>query len=130
MNWLRNFLYGRHGSDALSFALMILFIILSILGQLLRWPVLYFLAYIPLILCFYRMLSRNHERRYRENEAFLKFWRPIGRWFSVRKNRAMDSKTHRYYKCPQCKQTLRVPRGKGKIEISCPKCGKTFVKKT
>ena len=130
MNWLRNFLYGRHGSDALSFALMILFIILSILGQLLRWPVLYFLAYIPLILCFYRMLSRNHERRYRENEAFLKFWRPICHWFSVRKNRAMDSKTHRYYKCPQCKQTLRVPRGKGKIEISCPKCGKTFVKKT
>lgn len=130
MNWLRNFLYGRHGSDALSFALMILFIILSILGQLLRWPVLYFFAYLPLILCFYRMLSRNHERRYRENEAFLKFWRPIGHWFSVRKNRAMDSKTHRYYKCPQCKQTLRVPRGKGKIEISCPKCGKTFVKKT
>ena len=130
MNWLRNFLYGRHGSDALSFALMILFIILSILGQLLWWPVLYFLAYIPLILCFYRMLSRNHERRYRENEAFLKFWRPIGHWFSDRKNRAMDSKTHRYYKCPQCKQTLRVPRGKGKIEISCPKCGKTFVKKT
>ena len=70
MNWLRNFLYGRHGSDALSFALMILFIILSILGQLLRWPVLYFLAYIPLILCFYGLLSRTHGRRYRENEAF------------------------------------------------------------
>ncbi|MBC8571180.1 hypothetical protein [Zongyangia hominis] len=130
MNWLRNSFAGRHGTDALSVALMILFLLLSFLGQLLRWPILVLLAYLPLILCFYRMLSRNHEKRWRENEAFLGFWRPIGHWCSVRFHRAQDNKTHRFFHCPQCKQTLRVPRGKGKIEIHCPKCGTTFVKKT
>lgn len=130
MNWLRNFLAGRHGTDALSVALMILFVLLSFIAQLFRWPILMLLAYLPLFLCFFRMLSRNHEKRWRENEVFLSVWRPIGHWFSVHFHRAQDSKTHRYFHCPQCKQTLRVPRGKGKIEIHCPKCGSTFVKKT
>ena len=69
-------------------------------------------------LVLYRMLSKSTYRRYQENRRFLQLI-----------DRIKDRK-NRYYKCPKCKQLVRVPRGKGKISITCPRCKEKFVKKT
>lgn len=122
-DWFRNFMLGRYGSDKLNVFLLILGIVLMLLGTILgNWfswaSVLSLLCYIPLIWCIFRMYSRNIEARRRENAAFLNF-------FSHLKDRE-----HRYFRCPKCRQTVRVPRGRGKINIRCPKCGERFIKKT
>jgi len=141
MDWFRKKMMGRYGADQLSIALMVLYMLLSFTGQLIRLPVLTLVAWIPLIFCFYRILSRDISRRYQENSRFLKWWGPVHEWFRrgfyqlrtrMRNTsyRMKDRKTHRYYKCPHCSNTLRVPKGKGKISITCPVCRTEFVKKT
>ena len=76
------------------------------------------LAYVPLIWSMFRMYSRNIEARRRENAAFQRFF-----------TRLRD-RQNRYFTCPRCRQVVRVPRGKGRINIRCPKCGEQFVRKT
>lgn len=130
MNWFRRIMAGRYGVDALGLALLIVSLILNLLTSLTRWRILAYLSFIPLILCFYRMFSRNIYKRNGENMKFMGFWRPIQEKFKRRAARSKDKKTHRYFSCPTCKQTLRVPKGRGKIEITCPKCKTKFTKKT
>jgi len=130
MNWLRKFMYGRYGSDQLSMALLILSILLSLVLGIINKPVLSLVTYIPLIIGCFRVLSKNISHRYQENERFMRYWHPIKNWFYKKKNRLKDMKTHRYYKCSKCSQTLRVPKGKGTIRIHCPICKNEFKKKT
>lgn len=132
MNWLRNFMYGRNGSDALCFALLLLSIILSVTLAFLpeSLMLLRLVCYIPLALCFYRMLSKNLAKRKLENERFLIWWSSVKRKFYQKTQRIKDSKTYKFLKCPNCAQTLRLPKGKGKIRITCPKCGKQFERRT
>ena len=130
MDWLRRMLMGRYGTDQLSIALFVLYFVLFFLSYI---PYCRFLAWIGLLLfaiILFRTFSRNVTKRYRENQIFLKFWNPIKNWFSKQKRRFHDRKFYRYYKCPNCKQTLRVPKGPGKIKITCPKCRTQFIKKT
>jgi len=122
-DWFRNFMMGRYGHDQLNKGLLISGLVLMLLGSILgrRVPLLSNLslvAYIPLIWCIYRMYSRNIEARRRENAAYVRFFTHL------------KDKDHRYYHCPQCRQTVRVPRGRGKINIRCPKCGRQFIKTT
>ena len=122
-DWFRNFMMGRYGSDKLNIFLLVLGIVLMLLGTILgsrfTWASVFsLLCYVPLIWCIFRMYSRNIEARRRENLAFVNF-------FSHLKDR-----DHRYFRCPKCRQTVRVPRGRGKINIRCPKCGERFIKKT
>nr|WP_122012445.1 hypothetical protein [Maliibacterium massiliense] len=129
MNWLRKFMAGRYGVDALSWTLLVLFLVISLVGDIARLPILS-LAVLPLVVwCWFRILSRNTYKRSMENMRFLQFFRPLTTWYTGVRNRARD-KTHRYYRCPKCRHRLRVPRGKGKIQITCPKCREKFVKKT
>ena len=148
MNWLTRFSYrinrlmaGRYGSDQASIGLLIAYFILVFLARLLRLPVLSFLALLPLIWGTYRIFSRNIAARYRENELFLRYWSRVKNWFRQSSQgfeswrsrtlyRMNDKKTHRYYHCPNCKNTLRVPKGKGKIAITCPVCHTEFIRKT
>ena len=130
MEWFRKVMMGRYGTDQLSIALLVLYMLLSFGARFANLYVIVLISFVPLVLCFYRMLSRNISRRYQENIQFLKFWNPVRLWFHNIVNRMKDSKTHRYYKCPKCSNTLRVPRGKGKISITCPVCKTQFVKKT
>ena len=134
-------MYGRHGGDQLSMALLVLYCVLLLLSDILRSPILYLLSLAVIIFCFYRMLSRNWQRRWKENEWFLKWWSPTIGWFRslFRRVRAdgnrlhlrfRDRKTSRYYRCPKCGNTLRVPKGKGKIAITCPVCRCEFIRKT
>ena len=85
--------------------------------------VVYALALALLIFSYFRMLSKNLEKRWAENNAYLTKKNSIRlRW--------QQRKTHKFYRCPNCKATLRVPKGKGKISITCRSCGERFVKKT
>ena len=126
MNWLRNFMTGRYGSDQLGWALLVLYLLLSLLlpGKFLRYFCL-----IPLFLFWFRFLSRNVLSRAAENRIFLQKAEPVFSFFRKRSARYRD-REHRYYTCPGCRQTLRVPRGRGKITITCPKCGRTITKNT
>ena len=112
------FMYGRYGPDQLNNALLILGVALAVVGMLFSLPVLTVLSYLPLGCCLYRMFSRNVNRRRLENQKYMQ-----------QLNRLRD-RNSRYYSCPRCHQTVRVPRGRGKINIHCPKCGNQFVKKT
>ena len=78
----------------------------------------------------FRMMSKNTYKRSLENNKYMQYEYKIKQWFSKIKWRFQQSKTHHIYTCPSCKQKIRVPRGKGKIEIRCPKCGQTFIKKS
>ena len=120
---LRKFMAGRYGFDRLNQCLLgaafVLILISAIGGRRVQWmSVLSLLAYVPLVWSIFRMYSRNIEARRRENAAFLRFF-----------SRLTD-KQYRYFRCPGCRQVVRVPRGKGKINIRCPKCGRQFIKKT
>lgn len=129
MDWLRRMMLGRYGVDQLTIAMLIFYMILSFISQIARLPVLALASLVLLGLCFYRMLSRNTQKRYWENVHFLELWNPVKQWFLNLIYRIQDRKTHRYFKCPRCSSTLRVPRGRGKISITCPVCKNEFIKK-
>ncbi len=127
-NWLRGLMAGRYGGDALSFATLIAYLSLCIFGIFVD-SVLIKLAALGLILwAFYRMFSRNFPARQAENRAFLHWVRRLAGSRRARQSRRKD-KTHRYYRCRDCGAVLRVPRGVGRIEITCPRCGKKMRKK-
>lgn len=130
MSFLRRFMMGRYGGDQLSTALIIFSMLLTLAGELTGLPILVFIGYVPLGLCFYRMLSKNISKRQMENYKFAMLMSPVYSWVKKAQNRAADSKTHRYYKCPNCKVNLRVPKGKGNIIITCPKCKTELRKRT
>ena len=119
-NGLRRFMMGRYGSDKLNMVLLIGGLAASIIAAILPWFKLIFLviSYLFMFLALYRMLSRKTYKRYQENRKFLQFFERI------------RDREHRYFDCPRCRQQVRVPRGKGKISISCPKCKEKFIKKT
>ncbi len=129
INKFRSFMYGKYGTDQLSIALMILSLILSLLLRfsLLGW--LSILAYIPLGIAVFRTFSTHLEKRYQENQLFLKYWQKCSYWLSEKNQNFKDHQTYKYFKCPSCKQKLRAPRGKGKIQITCQRCKKQFFKK-
>jgi hypothetical protein len=121
-------MFGRYGGDELSKALLVLsFILLLIMNFVpkdLRF--LTILAYIPVIICMFRIFSRNIYKRRNENYKYLKIKNKIVMWFKNNINRIKTLKNYKYYTCSNCKQKLRVPRGKGKISITCPKCNSSF----
>jgi hypothetical protein len=131
MNWFKRIMAGRYGNDQLSMALLLFALILTLISSFsYNLKLFSYLSYIPLALCIFRMFSKNINKRRMENYKFSMFVSPIYSWSLKKIKRLQDSKTHKYLKCPNCKQTLRVPKGKGKISISCPKCKMDFIKKT
>lgn len=129
---LNRFMYGRYGSDHLSRFLIIVFLVCAVLDifvdnvyfsvLLTSWEFL-------LIICIYfRMFSRNVSKRYAENQKYLAFENKVRRVFGKAKYIQQQRKEFHIYTCPQCKQKIRIPKGKGKISVRCPKCGAEFVK--
>ena len=91
---------------------------------------LYTIALVGIVYIYYRMFSRNISRRSAENEKYMKYHYRCMTKFNQLRARIKDSKTHRIFKCPSCGQKIRVPKGKGRISIKCPKCRIEFIKKT
>ncbi len=132
-NWLRNigaklsmairhFMQGRYGTDKFNTAILVVGLAACVLQMLLPGVVLKLflmvLSYVCMGWAIFRSLSRNTYKRYQENRKYLRFLERI------------KDKEHRYFDCPRCRQSVRVPRGKGKISITCPKCKEKFIKKT
>lgn len=125
---MQTWMYGRYGYDELNRFLSIASLVLIVLS--LFMPMLYLFAVAALIWSVFRTYSRNLEKRRYEREKYLRLKTKFVQFFKLRKNMFHDRKTHRYYKCPNCGVYLRVPKGRGEIEISCPKCRGKITKKT
>ncbi len=116
------FMAGRYGTDKLNMAILGAGLVICVLVMFIRLPIvdliLTLLSYLLMIWAIFRMLSRNTYKRYQENRRYLRFLERL------------KDREHRYFDCPRCRQPVRVPRGKGKIAITCPKCKEKFIKKT
>ncbi len=126
---LRSLLADRYGLDQLSVALLLLGCVVTFVLSLCGVRYYRLFGLLPMALALLRVLSKNVAKRQSENERFLRVWDPVKSWFGVKAQHAKDT-DHRYYPCPTCKKTLRVPKNRGKIEITCPHCGTKFKKRT
>ena len=119
---LRSFMAGRYGTDRLNMVILCTGLFCSLLSvwvkamqaNIICWA----LSYGLMIWAIFRTLSRNTYRRYQENRKFLQFFTRL------------KDRQNRYFDCPKCRQLVRVPRGKGKIAITCPRCKEKFIRKT
>lgn len=131
---LAKFMYGRYGTDRLNMFLLIVLIVCAGLNLFVRngyfsivmssWETLL------IVLIYYRMFSRNIQKRYTENQKYLSLENKVKRFFGRTKYIQEQRKDFHIYTCPQCRQKIRIPKGKGKISVRCPKCGAEFVKKS
>ena len=129
MRFLQRFMYGRYGSDQLNLFLLVVYLLCWFLSLFARLWILRYVGLVAILLALFRILSRNLDRRRAENAKFLKLVRPVTQWIALRRTIHRD-KEHCYFKCPNCGQRLRVPRGKGKITVTCRACGNTFQEKS
>ena len=120
---------GRTGGDQFSLALLGGSIVFNLLSSLLDLGLFYWLSLICMCYALFRMLSRNTYKRREENNKFLRKVNPFLKWFRLQQTMRRD-KAHRYFKCPNCSQYLRVPRGKGKITVTCRSCKASFQEKS
>lgn len=126
-------MYGRYGIDSFgkcTIGIGLLAIILAGFMNNRAGSILSLIAWVCIIYSYFRMFSRNTYKRATENQAYLAKTYKLRCFFARQKNMIAQRKTHHIYKCPSCKQKIRVPRGKGRIEIRCPKCSTTFIKKS
>ena len=122
------FMYGRYGIDSLGKFLVALAFITILLANIFESGLFSLLSWFFLIYAYFRMFSRYVYKRSAEIQTFLSKTSGIRNWFYKQKNLMSQRKTHRIFKCPTCKQKIRVPKGKGRIEIRCPKCNTKFIK--
>lgn len=130
MERLKRFMSGRYGYDSLGVVLIVLGLLLSFVSRITAFPLLSIFAVFPTIYALYRILSKDIWRRQQENhkwlyyqDIFKKKWKKLWRW-------GRDFPKYKYFTCTHCKQTIRIPRGKGNLEISCPKCRHSFKGRT
>ncbi len=121
--------YGSYGTDRMTRVMLVAAAVLLILSFATPLGFLYYIAFIILFYCYFRMFSKNIPARYKENEIFVKFTDRFLFFFKDIGNKISNAKTFHIYKCSSCGQKIRIPRGKGKIEITCPKCGNKFIKR-
>ena len=123
------FMQGRYGNDQLNRFLITLAMVLLVLSIFLG-DFLYLIAVAAMVVAYFRMFSKQTYKRAGENQKYLQLtWKFKAAW-SKKKSELQQLKTHHIYKCPNCRQKIRVPRGRGKIAIRCRKCGTEFVKKS
>lgn len=135
---LRKFMVGRYGADELNRFLTICGWVLLLAGFVLSsiqknttqilGSLMVTLSWALLIWSIFRTLSKNTQKRASENYQYFVYKNEVVSWWKQRKTRWQDRKVHRYFRCPQCRATVRVPKGKGKIRITCPHCKNQFVK--
>lgn len=124
------FMQGRNGMDDLGKALNGLTLVLLIISLLTGWDIVYIVALALLIYVYFRVFSKNIPKRYAENQKFRNMRYDMAIKRNNKKKEYEQRKIYRFYRCPICNQKVRVPRGRGKICITCPKCKAEFVKRS
>ena len=123
------FMYGRYGNDRFN-QFLIIFAFIFLILSLFTSNFFYVIALGVMIYAYYRMFSKKIYKRAAENQLYLKKELKVKAFINQKKKEIALSKTYHIYKCPNCKQKIRVPRGKGKIAIKCQKCSQEFIKKS
>ncbi len=125
---IKRFFRGRYGADNLCRFMLVLMLIFTLLYVITRVYLFDLISFILVILILFRMMSRNYEKRSAENRKYLELTENVRVW--IKNIRSDSSSTHKVFMCPQCRQKVRVPKGKGKIQITCPKCHHVFIKRS
>ncbi|MGN0362459.1 MAG: hypothetical protein ACI4ET_06430 [Bilifractor sp.] len=128
-DWISRHMYGRYGVDQLERVMLYVEMGLLIVSMFVSNLILTIITTLLLIWIFFRMLSRNTVKRAEENRRFLEGWGRVKTFFTGGMRAAKD-REHAYFKCPNCGQKVRVPRGKGHIQITCPRCHTQFIRNT
>ena len=126
---MARFMYGRNGTDQLNWAILVMYLVLwvirilvSALDVTVAAMIIDVIMFLLAVVLLWRTFSRNLAKRRAENQRFINWWWPIKNRFAAAKARKAD-KAHKYFTCKNCKTICRVPAGRGKIVITCPKCG-------
>ena len=127
--FLSRFMAGRYGTDQLNTVLTMVWLVVWLLSIITGWAILSSISLVLVLVTLFRSFSRKIDRRRAENAKFLQLVRPLNRKLKNWRMRLKD-REHRYFKCPNCKQQMRVPRGKGRITVHCRSCGTTFEEKS
>lgn len=130
---LAKLMYGRYGVDQLGRAMLIFALVLCVLSLFVPRRlsgIIYYISLILIILMYIRMFSKNIQKRYQENNKYLSLKASFLGKFQREKEIFSQRRFYHFYRCPRCRQRIRIPRGKGRIEIRCPKCSQTFIKKS
>ena len=133
-SFLGRMMAGRLGTDPFNRFLSLFTIVMLLVSMLLRESALGSLAWalgiVSMAFMLFRSFSRNLEKRYRENQAFERISRKLTASIRGYRSRFRQRKDYRFFRCPSCRTWLRVPRGKGTVNITCRQCGQRFMKKT
>lgn len=130
---IAQFMYGRRGMDEFSIFLLIATVVLILIGSLFSGilrSLFSLVEMVGLVYCYVRVFSRNIYKRQQENAWYLRKKKAVIRWFRSVKDRWQQRKEYKFFRCPSCRTLLRVPKNKGKLLLTCRKCGNRFERKT
>lgn len=130
---IAQFMYGRRGMDEFSIFLLIATVVLILIGSLfggILRSLFSLVEMVGLVYCYVRVFSRNIYKRQQENAWYLRKKKAVIRWFRSVKDRWQQRKEYKFFRCPSCRTLLRVPKNKGKLLLTCRKCGNRFERKT
>ena len=130
---IQRFMAGRNGNDQLNIFIFFVYLFVVLLTSLLKLESNIVVNVLKALFCafyLFRFFSKRLSKRRNENQAFCSIYQPIVNWFKKKIRRLKKMKDYKYFKCPNCKTELRVPRGKGEIEVTCPNCHHKFDKKS
>ena len=133
--WLEQFnrmyavwMQGRYGKDELNQFLLLVSLVPIVIS--LFFPKVLYVALIPAGFALYRWYSKDFTKRRKERDTYIRMFEDAAQWLKVQHRKWEDRKTHRYFTCENCKAVFRVPKGKGNIEVTCPKCGDKKIRKS
>ncbi len=126
MNKIKAFMKDRYGLDHIGLLLGLISIVFTLIAALNKSLVMTFIPIFLLVVMWYRILSKKVLSRKFENDILLTLIKKIRKFFRKKKNKILNSRKYKFFKCPNCKQELRAPRGKGEIIVTCQKCKNKF----
>ncbi len=132
----QRFMTGRYGTDSLFKALLIFYLIIIVISNIVyryskvSYTALWIMGLAVIIFAFFRVFSKNIQMRRSENESWLKLTQKLKQSTALTKDKIKQRKTHKFVKCSKCKKTLRIPRHKGKVNVTCPHCRNQFLVST
>lgn len=131
---IARFMQGRYGVDQFSNFLVMAAVVLMVLEMFIRIPLVRMIfntvTLVLIVYAYVRILSKNINKRYAENETFMRYYGRFKNFAARKKAHMVQRRTHHIYKCPNCKQSIRVPKGKGRIASTCPRCKTEFIKRS